>query len=54
MLLGGPAAHVGANLGKQTQGAVGPDGVELGEIRHTTVVSSSEGTHLPGRRKGLA
>ena len=32
MLLGGPAAHVGTNLGEPTEGAVGADGVELGEI----------------------
>src|SRR5213078_807146 len=32
MLLRGPTAHVGANLAKQAQGAVGAKGVDLGEV----------------------
>jgi len=32
VLLGGPPAHVDANLGEQPQGTEGADGVELGEI----------------------
>jgi len=32
VLLGGPPAQVGANLGEQPQGTVGADGGELGEI----------------------
>jgi hypothetical protein len=32
VLLGRPTTHVGANLGEQTQGAVGADRVDLSEI----------------------
>ena len=41
MLLGGPAAHVGANLGEQTQGAVGAEGVDLSEIDARELVERS-------------
>ena len=32
MLVGGPAGHVGADLGEQPERVVGPDAVELREV----------------------
>ena len=38
VLLGGPAAHIGANLGEQPEGTVGADSVELREVDAGEVV----------------
>ena len=53
VLLGGPATHVGANLGEQTQGHCRADRVDLSEIdtrRSRPPASGSQSDPFPGAR----
>ena len=48
MLLGGPARHVGANLGDQSQGVVGPDPIDLREVDATSAGTAAVRTSKRG------